>query len=93
MINLMVYAAHLLLLRIKPPHPLQICGVDSSDLASSCCPVPLVTVNVGNKKVRIYAELDADCGKRRKGEASETVALGCLSRPSHNLFRVSARLA
>lgn len=66
MINLMVYAAHLLLQRIKLPHPLQICGVDSSDLASSCGPVPLATLTVGNKKVRIYSELDADCGKRRK---------------------------
>lgn len=66
MINLMVYAAHLLLQRIKLPQPLQICGVDSSDLASSCCPVPLVTVTVGKKKVRFYSELDADCGKRRK---------------------------
>jgi hypothetical protein len=66
MINLMVYATHLLLQRIKLPHPVQICGVDSSDLASSCGPVPLATVTVGNKKVRIYSELDADCGNRRK---------------------------
>ena len=66
MLNLMVYATHLLLQRIKLPHPLQICGVDSSDLASSCGPVPLATLTVGDKKVRIYSELDADCGKRRK---------------------------
>jgi hypothetical protein len=66
MINLMVYATHLMLQRIKLPYPLQICGVDSSDLASSCGPVPLATLAVGDKKVRIYSELDADCGKRRK---------------------------
>jgi len=65
-LNLMVYAAHLLLQRIKLPHPVQIGGVDSSDLASSCGPVPLATLTVGDKKVRIYSELDADCGKRRK---------------------------
>ncbi|MCG2744489.1 MAG: transposase, partial [Desulfobacteraceae bacterium] len=65
-INLMVYATHLLLKRLKLPHPFQICGVDSSDLASSCGPVPLATLAVGDKKVRIYSELDADCGKRRK---------------------------
>jgi len=65
-INLMVYATHLLLQRIKLPHPFHICGVDSSDLASSCSPVPLATLDVVNKKVRIYSELDADCGKRRK---------------------------
>jgi len=66
MINLMVYVTHLLLKEIKTLHPLQICGVDSSDLASSCGPVPLATLTVGDKKVRIYSELDADCGKRRK---------------------------
>jgi len=66
MINLMVYAAHLLLKHLKLPHPFHICGVDSSDLASSCGPVPLATLTVGDKKVRIYSELDADCGKRRK---------------------------
>ena len=64
--NLMVYVTHLLVRELKLPYPFQICGVDSSDLASSCCPVPLATLNVGQKKVRIYDELDADCGKRRK---------------------------
>ena len=66
MLNLMVYVTHLLLKEVKIPQPLQICGVDSSDLASSCGPVPLATLTVGAKKVRIYSELDADCGKRRK---------------------------
>jgi len=66
MVNLMVYITHLLVKEIKLPHPFQICGVDSTDLASSCCPVPLATLDVGQKKVRIYTELDADCGKRRK---------------------------
>jgi hypothetical protein len=66
MINLMVYVTHLMIKEIKIPHPFQICGIDSSDLAIACCPVPLATLTVGNKKVRIYSELDADCGKRRK---------------------------
>jgi Transposase DDE domain len=66
MVNLMVYATHLLLQRLKPPQPFHLGGVDSSDLASSCGPVPLATLTVGDKKVRIYSELDADCGKRRK---------------------------
>ncbi|MDP1761877.1 MAG: transposase, partial [Deltaproteobacteria bacterium] len=61
-----VYATHLLLQRLKPPQPFHLGGVDSSDLASSCGPVPLATLTVGDKKVRIYSELDADCGKRRK---------------------------
>jgi len=66
LVNLMVYVTHLLVQEVKIPHPFQLCGVDSTDLASSCCPVPLATLNVGLKKVRIYAEVDADCGKRRK---------------------------
>jgi Transposase DDE domain len=66
LVNLMVYVTHLLLKEVKLPYPFQLCGVDSTDLASSCCPVPLATLPVGQKKVRIYAELDADCGKRRK---------------------------
>ena len=66
LVNLMVYVTHLLVKEINLPYPFQICGVDSTDLASSCCPVPLATLNVGQKKVRIYDELDADCGKRRK---------------------------
>ncbi len=66
MLNLMVYVTYLLVEELNLPHPFQICGVDSTDLASSCCPVPLATLDVGKKKVRIYSELDADCGKRRK---------------------------
>jgi hypothetical protein len=66
LVNLMVYITHLLVKEINLPYPFQICGVDSTDLASSCCPVPLATLTVGKKKVRIYDELDADCGKRRK---------------------------
>lgn len=66
LINLMVYITHLLVKEINLPYPFQICGVDSTDLASSCCPVPLATLTVGKKKIRIYNELDADCGKRRK---------------------------
>lgn len=66
MVNLMVYVTHLLVKEIKLPQPFKICGVDSTDLASSCCSVPLATLDVGQKKVRIYTELDVDCGKRRK---------------------------
>jgi hypothetical protein len=66
LVNLMVYITHLLVKEINLPYPFQICGVDSTDLASSCCPVPLATLNVGQKKGRIYDELDVDCGKRRK---------------------------
>jgi hypothetical protein len=64
-LNLLVYATHRLLQRLKSPQPFHLGGVDSSDLASACGPVPPATLTVGDKKVRIYAELDADCGRRR----------------------------
>jgi len=66
MINLMVYVVHLLSRSGKIPHPFQLCGVDSSDLAVVCRPYPIAKVKIGKKTVRIYSELDADCGKRRK---------------------------
>ena len=67
MINVMVYMVHLLVNSGKIAHPCQVCGIDSSDLAVVSRPQPLATIKLpNNKKVRIYAELDADCGKRRK---------------------------
>ena len=65
MVNLMVYVTHLLVKEIKLPQPFKICG---------WIPLiwPVLAVRAfGNarrrqKKVRIYTELDVDCGKRRK---------------------------
>ena len=67
MLNLMVYAAHLLLQRIKLPHPVQIGGVDSTDLASSCGPAPLATLTVGIKRsvsTPSWTPIAARAGKR-----------------------------
>ena len=66
MINLMVYMTYLLSESGKIAHPFQLCGIDSSELAACCHPYPLAKVKVGKKTVRIYSELDVDCGKRRK---------------------------
>lgn len=67
LINLTVYMVHLLVKSGRISHPFRICGIDSTDLAAITCPRPLVTVKLANgKRVRIYAELDADCGKRRR---------------------------
>ncbi len=65
-INLMVYVIYLLIKNGKIGHPFQVCGVDSSELAVACRPYPVAKLKIGQKMVRIYAELDADCGKRRK---------------------------
>jgi len=72
LVNLMVYVIHLLVKSGRVTHPFRVCGVDSTDVAVVSCPRPLATVEVNKKKVRIYAELDADCGKRRtKRDKSE----------------------
>jgi hypothetical protein len=66
MVNLLSYIVYVLIHSGKIGGFVSICGVDSSELPACCSPVPLATVNIGNKKVRIYSDLDADCGKRRK---------------------------
>lgn len=67
LVNLSVYMVHLLVKNGKVSNHFGICGIDSTDLAAITCPRPLATVMLPNKRtVRIYAELDADCGKRRK---------------------------
>jgi hypothetical protein len=67
LINLTVYMVHLLVQSGKISHPFRICGIDSTEIAAVTCTRPLATVTLPKgKKVRIYAELDADCGKRRK---------------------------
>jgi len=65
--NLMVYIICLLFQSKAFDHSFRIAGIDSTDLATRCNPHPLATITMPNgKKVRIYNELDADCGKRRK---------------------------
>ena len=76
-VNLMVYMVHLLVNSGKIAYPFGICGVDSTELAAICSPRPLATVTLpNNKKVRIYAELDADCGKRRKKRDKSDYVVG-----------------
>lgn len=66
MVNLMVYIIHLFEESGKLADCFVVHGVDSSELPAVCNPMPLATIGVVGKKVRIYADLDADCGKRRK---------------------------
>lgn len=65
LVNMTVYALYLLIQSGKIPYPFTICGVDSTDCAVPCNAHPLATITVGTKKVRIYSELNADCGPRR----------------------------
>jgi len=76
-VNLMIYMVHLLVNSGKISHPFRVCGIDSTELAAVCSPRPLATVTLpNNKKVRIYAELDADCGKRRKKRDKSEYVVG-----------------
>ena len=66
MVNLSVYVIYLMVRSGQIGYPFSICGMDSTELPAYCNPKPLATLEVGGKKVRIYSDLDADCGKRRK---------------------------
>ena len=64
--NFMVYMLHLFETHMGFDWSLMVHGVDSTELPAICNPVPLATFEVRGKKVRIYSDLDADCGKRRR---------------------------
>jgi hypothetical protein len=66
MVNIMVYVIQLFLKSGKLGSDAGVYAVDSSELPAICNPVPFATIKIGDKKVRIYTDLDADCGKRRK---------------------------
>jgi len=66
MVNLSVYVIYLMLQSGKAKYPFSICGVDSTEIPTYSNSRPLTTLKIGKKKVRIYSDLDADCGKRRK---------------------------
>jgi hypothetical protein len=66
MVNILVYVICLFLKSGKLGNHAGVYGIDSSELPAICNPAPLATIKIGDKKVRIYADLDADCGKRRR---------------------------
>jgi hypothetical protein len=66
LVNLLVYIIHLFLKSGRLGSKFAVHGADSAELPAICNPTPLATIEIGKKKVRIYSELDADCGTRRK---------------------------
>lgn len=50
-------------------------GVDSTELASDC-KLPLATLNIKGKKIRIYNDIDCDCGKRRNKREKSVYVIG-----------------
>lgn len=50
-------------------------GVDSTELATDC-KRPLTTLKINGKKIRIYRDLDCDCGKRRNKRDKSPYVIG-----------------
>lgn len=50
-------------------------GVDSTELATDC-KHPLATLKINGKKIRIYSDLDCDCGKRRNKRDKSPYVIG-----------------
>lgn len=73
-INLLVYILHHFnqsgLLSDRVLH-----GVDSTELASDC-KLPLATLDIKGKKIRVYSDLDCDCGKRRNKRDKSVYVVG-----------------
>ena len=50
-------------------------GVDSTELANDCR-IPLASINIKGKKIRIYNDIDCDCGKRRNKRDKSIFVVG-----------------
>ncbi len=73
-VNLMVYILHY----FNQSGRLGDCmlhGIDSTELANDCN-YPLASVTVNGKKIRIYSDIDCDCGKRRNKRDKSTYVVG-----------------
>lgn len=50
-------------------------GIDSTELANEC-KCPLASLEIGGQKIRIYEDLDCDCGKRRNKRDKSVYVVG-----------------
>ena len=74
LVNLMVYILH----HFYQSDLLGDCvihGIDSTELANEC-KTPLASIKVNGKKIRIYHDLDCDCGKRRNKRDKSPYVVG-----------------
>jgi hypothetical protein len=65
LINVMVYFIYMFLKEKGLPKDVAY-AVDSTELAEKISSYSLVELKVGNDKIRLYRDIDADCGPRRK---------------------------
>lgn len=50
-------------------------AIDSTELANDC-KLPLATLDINGKKIRIYNDIDSDCGKRRNKRNKSAYVIG-----------------
>ena len=50
-------------------------GIDSTELANDCR-IPLASINIKGQKIRIYNDIDCDCGKRRNKRDKSIFVVG-----------------
>jgi hypothetical protein len=73
-VNLMVYILH----HFKQSGLLGDChlhGIDSTELANYC-KIPLASIQIKGKKIRIYNDIDCDCGARRNKRDKSKYVVG-----------------
>ena len=73
-INLLIYFLHLFY-KSDLLGDCTLCAVDSTELANDC-KVPLASMTIKGKKIRIYGDLDCDCGTRRNKRDKSIYVIG-----------------
>ena len=75
LINVMVYFIHLFLKEKSLPKNV-LYAVDSTELAEKISNYPLAKLKVGKNEIRLYRDIDADCGSRRKKRDKSNFVVG-----------------
>ena len=75
LLNVMVYFI-CLFLEHKPLSPATFYAMDSTELAAKTSPYPLFKIKFGDKWIRVYQDIDADCGTRRQKRDKSTFVVG-----------------
>jgi hypothetical protein len=85
-VNLLVYILH----HFKQSGLLGDChlhGIDSTELANYC-KIPLASLDINGKKIRIYNDIDCDCGARRNKRDKSRYVVGYRA---HTLTAIDAK--
>jgi hypothetical protein len=75
LLNVMVYFI-CLFLENKPLSPATFYAMDSTEIAAKTSPYPLFKMKLGDKWIRVYQDIDADCGTRRQKRDKSTFVVG-----------------